>query len=441
MIDFGSRKGYEIVQQPWISYNDHIQEACSLGFVEASYALIISFAFLGIMLYKRVNLGITLNATALFFAFLAVDWMQIPHVIYQTATDPLTISTTLATFGIMWLSQLYKETGVIKNLSESLGKIIRNSKIILSVLPAIIGFLPVSGGALMSAPLVDSEATKLKMKPEKKAYVNLWFRHTIFPVYPLSQPLILTAALTMVAMPLLILRQIPVVLIMIVVGYVIGFWKISQQKSKDPQSKMNSHLKDFLIAFSPILTTIVAAIVLNLVYFGEFKTGFDVLIATFIGLIALITISKSSFRVSVKPLKSWGIYGVTFAAVGAFLLRNSMDAGGISNIFKAFVANGSLDIIILLTVVPAILGLITGSPSGGVAIAVSILTGILSFSPKVAALIYISAYLGYTVAPTHLCFQFTADYFKCSLSKMYKYVIPSFLASFATALLVYFLIP
>jgi integral membrane protein (TIGR00529 family) len=393
------------------------------------------------MLYKRVNLGITLNATALFFAFLAVDWIQIPHVIYQTATDPLTISTTFATFGIMWLSQLYKETGVIKNLSESLGKIIRNPKIILSVLPAVIGFLPVSGGALMSAPLVDSEAAKLKMKPEKKAYVNLWFRHTIFPVYPLSQPLILTAALTMVAMPLLILRQIPVVLIMIVVGYVIGFWKISQQKSKDPQSKMNSHLKDFLIAFSPILTTIVAAIVLNLVYFGEFKTGFDILIATFIGLIALIAISKSSFRVSVKPLKSWGIYGVTFAAAGAFLLRNSMDAGGISNIFKTFVANGSLDIIVLLTVVPAILGLITGSPSGGVAIAVSILTGILSFSPKVAALIYISAYLGYTVAPTHLCFQFTADYFKCSLSKMYKYVIPSFLVSFAAALLVYFLIP
>lgn len=412
-----------------------------MGFVDAPYALIISFAFLGIMLYKRVNLGITLNATALFFAILAVDWVQIPHVIYQTATDPLAISTTFATFGIMWLSQLYKETGVIKNLSESLGKIIRNSKIILCMLPAVIGFLPVSGGALMSAPLVDSEAEKLKMKPEKKAYVNLWFRHTIFPVYPLSQPLILTAALTMVAMPLLILRQIPVVLIMIVVGYLIGFWKISQQKDKDPRSEMNSHLKDFLIAFSPILTTIIAAIVLNLVYFGEFKTGFDVLIATFIGLIALIAISRSSFRVSVKPLKSWGTYGVTFAAAGAFLLRNAMDAGGISGIFKAFAATGSLDIIVLLTVVPAILGLITGSPSGGVAIAVSILAGILSFSPKVAALIYISAYLGYTIAPTHLCFQFTADYFKCSLNKMYKYVIPSFLASFATALLVYFLIP
>jgi hypothetical protein len=58
----------------------------------------------------------------------------------------------------------------------------------------------------------------------------------------------------------------------------------------------------------------------------------------------------------------------------------------------------------------------------------------------VAALIYISAYLGYTVAPTHLCFAFTADYFKCSMGKIYRYVAPSFIAAFAAALLVYFFI-
>jgi hypothetical protein len=41
--------------------------------------------------------------------------------------------------------------------------------------------------------------------------------------------------------------------------------------------------------------------------------------------------------------------------------------------------------------------------------------------------------------PSHLCLAFTVDYFKCSLKKVYKYVIPSFLISFAAALLVYFL--
>jgi hypothetical protein len=105
------------------------------------------------------------------------------------------------------------------------------------------------------------------------------------------------------------------------------------------------------------------------------------------------------------------------------------------------VTNGSINIIFFLAIAPAVLGLLTGSPSGGVAVSVSILSGIvgLPFAAKVASLVYISAYLGYTIAPTHLCFAFTADYFKCSLSKMYKYVIPSFLATFPIALLIYFL--
>lgn len=66
--------------------------------------------------------------------------------------------------------------------------------------------------------------------------------------------------------------------------------------------------------------------------------------------------------------------------------------------------------------------------------------GILSFSPGTVALLYMSTYLGYLIAPTHLCFIFTADYFKCSLGKVYKYLIPSFLISFTTALLIYFLV-
>jgi hypothetical protein len=117
-----------------------------------------------------------------------------------------------------------------------------------------------------------------------------------------------------------------------------------------------------------------------------------------------------------------------------------MKAAGISAIFKTFVANGSLDIILLLTVIPAVLGFLTGSPTGGISISVPILSEILSFSPKTAALLYMSVYMGYVIAPTHLCFTFTADYFKCPLGKIYKYVIPSFLLTFAAALLVYFLI-
>jgi integral membrane protein (TIGR00529 family) len=419
-----------------------------LGFLEPLTAIIVSFCLLAIMLYKRINLGITLNATALLLALLALNWQEIPTIIitttdYQTVDGRLAISVVLATFGIMLLSQLYKETGFINRLSESLSRIIKNPKAVLSVLPAVIGFLPVAGGALMSAPLVDSEAEKLKLKPEKKAYVNLWFRHTIFPVYPVSQVLIITAALTAVTVPAIIARQIPVVLVMIIVGYVIGFWKVSNPKNTEDsktKGKTDSSSRTFLIAFSPILATIIVALSVELVSFDLSQQGFDVLIATIVGIFVLAAISKLNLQTFVRPFKSSTIYGITLAAYGAFLLRNVMKAAGISAVFKTFVANGSLDVLLLLTVIPGVLGFFTGSPTGGISISVPILSEILSFSPKTAALLYMSVYMGYVIAPTHLCFSFTADYFECSLGKVYRYVIPSFLLTFAAALLVYFLI-
>ena len=250
-----------------------------MGFVDPLTALIVSFCFLGVMIYKRVNLGITLNAAALLLALLVLDLPEIGNVIYETTISPLTISLVVATFGIMLLSLLYKETKVIDVLSESLSKIVNNSKLIVSMLPAVIGLLPVGGGALMSAPLVEAETEKLGLKEDKKTYVNLWFRHTIFPVYPVSQFLILTAMLTGLTLTSLILRQIPVVISMVIIGYLIGLWKSTKTKEEENlKANRGSELKRFGITFSPILATIIAVIIFSI----------DVSIAAFIGVAVLL---------------------------------------------------------------------------------------------------------------------------------------------------------
>ena len=443
MFPYSSGKGIKRLGQPPFCRGKVPRKGrLALVLFDPSVSVVVSLCFLIALLYKRVNLGIALNATAMLLALIGVEWSRIPAVLYATSVDQLTVSIVLATFGIMLLSQLYKETRLINRMSESLSRIINNPKIVISVLPAVLGLLPVAGGALMSAPLVDSEAEKLELKPERKAYLNLWFRHTIFPVYPISQFLIITAALTGMTVTSLVLRQIPVVVVMVLVGYVIGFWKLPKSKCKDEtvqRSDSRSNLKGFLVAFSPILATIVVAVCLGLSGFGLSKAGFDVLIAIVVGLLVLIMISKVTFPIFLKPFKSWEIYGITAAAYGAFLLRNTMDAAGISSIFKTFVTGGNVDIVILLVFIPMILAFMTGSPSGGVAPAISILAGVIAFSSKNASLIYMSAYLGYTMAPTHLCLVFTVDYFKTTLGKVYKYVIPSILATYAATLAIYLL--
>jgi hypothetical protein len=418
-----------------------------MGFVDPLVAVILTFCFLGVLLYRRVNLAITLNVTALLLALLTVDWQSIPKVVFDT-TDFSTVEgvqavlVVFATFGITFLSQLYSETGVIKRLSESLGRVVKNSKVISSVLPAVIGFLPVAGGALMSAPIVDVETEKLGLTREKKTYVNLWFRHTIFPVYPISQVLVATAALTNVSMFLIILRQIPVVVVMVVVGYFVAFWGVSNVKGGENYEGdgLGSNLWSFFVSFSPILSTIVVVVFLGLVGFNLSQQGFDVLFATVVGILVLILVSRANGRVLVKPLRNRGIYGVTFAVYGAFLLRNVIKAAGVSEVFKSFVVNGNVNVVVFLAVIPGVLGFLTGSPLAGVSISVSIMEGVVQFLPNVVSLVYMSAYLGYVIAPTHLCFTFTADYFRCSIGKAYRYVVPSFLVTFAVTLLIYFLI-
>jgi len=406
------------------------QERFPLGFVEPLVAFVVSFLILGVMVYKRVSLGITLTFTAMILSLLSLDPSSIANVFWKTSTDSVTISLVLATFGIMLLSQLYRETELISILSESLSEIARNSKFVVSVLPAVVGLLPVPGGALMSAPMVEAEANKLKLDKTRQTYVNIWFRHTIFPVYPMSQVLILTGALTGLSVISLIMRQVPVVIAMIAIGYLIGFWKVSAAKQEASKNSLTTNLTSLLKAFAPILAMIFAIAAFRI----------DVSVAAFLGVIALLLITKPSLNIFSRPFRSRSIYEVTLAAFGAMLLRNVTMASGISETIGMLITGGNMDDVVLLSTLPAALAFLLGSPSGGVAISVSMLTGTLSFTAKTAGLLYMTTYLGYLGAPTHLCLVLTADYFKCSLGRVYRYLVPSLAISFLTAILVYFLL-
>ncbi len=400
-----------------------------MGFVDPLTALVVSFVFLGTLLYKRVNLGVTLVSTALILSLLSLRLEDLPRVLWETTSDPVTVSLVAATFGIMVLSLLYKETEAIDALSSSLSEVVRRPKLVVSMLPAVIGLLPVAGGALMSAPLVETEANRLNLKKDKKTYVNIWFRHVIFPVYPISQVLILTAALTATSVTTLVLRQIPVVIVMIIVGYCVGLRESSIARNKEnPRRGVHTNLKLFLVMFSPISVMILVVLLFRV----------DVWIAAFFGVALLAAIKRPSLTVARRAFGNKGLYMISLAAYGAMLLRNVTMASGVSDTVGQILAGGNINSTVLLAILPAVLGFLVGSPAGGIAISAPMLASTFNFTSKAASLLYISAYFGYIGAPTHLCLVLTADYFKCPLSKTYKYMIPSLALSFATALIVYF---
>jgi integral membrane protein (TIGR00529 family) len=388
----------------------------------------ISIALFIVLLYRRVGLGVSLTLAAFVMSFLSLGISGTGTVLFETCVDPVTLTLVFASFFVMLLSLLYKETSLVNVLTRSLGRFIKNSKVIVSLLPAIIGLMPVAGGALMSAPMVEAEADKLGLSESKKTYVNVWFRHAILPIYPISQFLILTAILTETTLGALIIRQLLVVFVMIAVGYVIGLRRTKKVKQADKPNPKAS-LKELLYSFSPIIVTILLAALLNL----------NIAIATLVGVITLLIITRTKTTVFRTILKKRALWEVTLAAFGALLLRNVTLASGASEILGNTLANTNLNWIILLSAVPAVLGFLLGSPSGAVALSVPILAETVTFIPKTASLLYISAYLGYLIAPTHLCLAFTAQYFEIPITKSYKYLIPSTVISIIAALITYLL--
>ena len=102
-----------------------------------------------------------------------------------------------------------KETQLILDMIEELKKTLPR-KALVALIPAIFGTLPMPGGALISAPIIDNEAEELGLTPEKKTFVNLWFRHLSLFVIPLSSSLILASKFANVSIYNLILFQVPI---------------------------------------------------------------------------------------------------------------------------------------------------------------------------------------------------------------------------------------
>jgi integral membrane protein (TIGR00529 family) len=407
-------------------------EVIKMSFLNPLIVFGISIIFFLIMLYRKSGLGISLTVTALLMSFLSVGVSGTATVLIETSIDSVTLTLVLASFFIMVLSILYKETGLVNTLTSSLGGFIKNSKLMVSLLPAVIGLLPVAGGALMSAPMVEAEADKLGLDETKKTYINIWFRHSILPVYPISQFIVLTAALTGTSIDALIARQVIVVIVMIAIGYFIGLRKTRITKIDEPEVKNNptAKMKWLVYSFLPIIITVILTAAFNL----------NIAAATLVGVATILVITRTKVTTFSRLLKNRALWEVTLAAFGALLLKNVTLVSGASEILGNTLLNSNLYPIVLLSVVPAVVGFLLGSPSGAIALSVPILAETVTFIPKTASLLYISAYLGYLIAPTHLCLVFTAQYFKSPISKSYKYLLPSTIIAIGAALITYLII-
>ncbi|OYT40210.1 MAG: hypothetical protein B6U89_02900 [Desulfurococcales archaeon ex4484_58] len=399
--------------------------------------LLFGIIVLIILLYRKIPIWAIFLIVGFIMLLLIGKPYSILDVLYNVSIDSTTWDLIVIMYLIAVFVSLYRVTGFIDKLGKELILFLRRPRLIAMFTPAILGLLPVPGGALMSAPIVDRVGGYIGLDRIRKLFVNVWFRHVIFIVYPLSTVLILTSSLTGVDLWSIIVRQVPIALFMIFIGYVIGFpLKGSSNiyrfnKVEKPNNKL---LVKLLI---PMLTAI--GLTITMTRFLDYRYPLPVkrlsmVLGVSIGIYLLIVLSRIELRKAIRSFIGREAIELAFIGYTAMFLRNVFQVIDLSCLTSYLSTTNPLLITILL---PAILSSLVGVVSSGIALSIPILSSFIEFDVETASLIYLSAFLGYLGSPLHLCYIYTAQYLKTTIVKGYKYMIPAILLTMIITLIIY----
>lgn len=372
--------------------------------------ILISFVIIVFLIQKKVGPGISLIVGALILGLIyPFKFEELIKIFYITITLKDAIELIITLILIYFLSHLLQEKKVLSRMIKNLDGIFPNRKITIFLSSMLIGLLPMPGGALFSAPLVDGLTKDIDTTNERKAYMNYWFRHVLEGAFPTYPGIILAAKFLNVSIRSALLAHIFIPIVLIFVGVLIGFKEIKVENSKEN----NGSFKEFLKYFSPILIILILILIFNL----------EALFAIGISLILSILFLKPKINELIYFTKKSVTLDNIFLPIGVYFFRNLLNLG-IANEISLNLTSLNIPSILLIFLMPFLSAFLTGLTSMGVAISYPIILnlfypkGTLSFA--LMGLAYSGAVLGILFSPLHLCLIVTINYFKCELSKIYK---------------------
>ncbi len=386
------------------------------------------------LIAMRIKLWVTLFVTSLAVAVLSrglIGVVELFTSVDRVTIDIVTVSLLVATF-----VELYRMNRGIEGIGQELVKLFRNPIAVITMVPAILGLLPVAGGALMSAPIVDRVGDTIELDKARKLFVNVWFRHVIFLIYPISTPLIMAALLSGADLWSLIARQIPVAAAMAFIGIAIG---IPRTRTSTKVAKQRVGFSKLLKCFAPMLSAI--AISLALSSFIDYRLPIplgrvSMVVGLAIGIVLnLALLSSRKLKDLIHALKSRTVIELVLAAYGAMLLRRAFILAEIGNVAASIARH--IPPLMIVVAVPMLFAFITGSSTSGIALSFPMLRELVSMDPASASLAYVSAYLGYIGSPLHLCYIYTAQYLGIDYAEGYRYMAPATILTVVTTIMLY----
>ncbi len=378
-------------------------------------ALVLSFSVIIALVANKKNFGVAMILGAIILGLLS-NPEKLLQTFYETITDWRVDTLVIIVILIKIFAVVLEETGQISLVIENLKRVIPERGM-LAIIPFIFGLLPVPGGALLSAPMVDSEGRRLGVSNEGKTFLNLWFRHIGFLIFPLATALVVMSQISGININRLIVMQTPIFVVSVIVGsfYVI---KLSKKREKEEIVKKKGVILETLINFAPLLVTIVLTMTLSL--FINLNISF--LISLPSGIILSLIIYKG--RNKVQFVKKGFSASIGLAVFGIMLYKNVANVSGVAEIVAKYLQHTSMPAMVIIPVLSFSIGVLTAHNMAAIALAYPMLYPIIGNDIRLVSLLYISSFMGYLISPLHLCVVVSYEYFKPKFVELYKLMLP-----------------
>jgi len=374
----------------------------------------LALVFVGIVVAIRLKLfvGYTLFVAGLVLALLY--GMTIGQIL-SACKELLFAERFLSLYAIIilitFLGRLLKEIGYLDRLVAASWELAGGPRTASALLPALVGLMPMPGGALLSAPLVSEVLPKNKYTPEFMTVVNYWSRHVVEFCWPVYPGLILSASLISVSVGRISLLQMPMTLIMIPIGIIFFIRHIKET------GENNGHTYKPFIRILGAIWPIILAIAVAAVF------SIDLLWAVLISLIILIIWERPPFSKFIPVGKEAFAPRLLALVYGILSFQQMLElTGAVGSIPRLTVDLGFPPAVVIFALT-FIVGLLTGMVTAFIGLAYPLLAGYL-YQPDInfsnIFIAFISGYLGMILSPTHFCLVLTNEYFRANLGKVYR---------------------
>lgn len=396
--------------------------------------VVIAFAVILFLIRKKVNFGLSLFLGSIIvgvFSLQIITPLDIPKAMIEasfysfekqqivTGTLELALLMTL----IFILAKSMQETGAITRLIDSLRTFFSKGGI-LAVIPAVYGLMPVPGGALFSAPLIDKEGDKYNLKNNQKNFLNIWFRHIWFPIYPISSAMILICSINFSGIPIqnLIVANLPAFLGVIFIGFI--FLKRFSSNAPEQTSTTRRDYQGLMFILPPIIPVLFYP--LKLFDLSETRCFLVGVSVSLLLLFFLLDIDSKSY---IRILKKSLTLNLVSAIFGIMILREMIRISQMHMLVTKTMQNLAFPALLIVILIPLLLGTLTGYNLGAVALSFPLVDPFFSFTGVqllgVTSAIFISSLIGYLISPIHLCNVLSSEYLKTDTTRMYKMFLPA----------------